>query len=172
MVFCESGLPSDDVESFLNKIGKVFSLEYTNIPKVFFTPHHGLLRHQGNQGNDKYHSGLKGKNGIQGNYCNDVFQGHCCNNVIQDNYRNYVNQCHCCNSVFQDYCNNVYCSSEWNRQEYNKFFYSRVRLHSRHNTSIFNYVHAVLKYATMKKQYVNRIIIGTIYYVSKVILNT
>jgi hypothetical protein len=28
-------------QSCKNKIGKVYSLEYTEITKVFFTPHHG-----------------------------------------------------------------------------------------------------------------------------------
>jgi hypothetical protein len=31
----------------------VYSLEYTEIPKVFFTPHHGRWRQQGNQENNK-----------------------------------------------------------------------------------------------------------------------
>jgi hypothetical protein len=46
----------------------VYSLEYTKIPKVFFTPHHRRRRQQSNQGNSK---------------CNNAIQRHCCNNLIQ-----------------------------------------------------------------------------------------
>jgi hypothetical protein len=41
-----------------NKIGKVYSLEYTDIPKVFFTPHH------------------------VGPCCTNVIRGHCCVQII------------------------------------------------------------------------------------------
>jgi hypothetical protein len=32
----------DDDDNDNNKLGKVYSLEYTEIPKVLFTPHHRL----------------------------------------------------------------------------------------------------------------------------------
>jgi hypothetical protein len=37
--------------SYKNKIGKMYSLDYTTIPNVFFTPHCGRWRQQGNQEN-------------------------------------------------------------------------------------------------------------------------
>jgi hypothetical protein len=51
-----------------NKIGKVYSLEYTNIPKVFFTPHH------------------------VGRCCNNAIRGHCCSTM---RYNNELGS-HCC----------------------------------------------------------------------------
>jgi hypothetical protein len=57
-----------------NKIGKAYSLEYTEIPKMFFTPHHRRWRQQGNQGNNK---------------CDNGIQSHCWNHVI----RGHLQQC-------------------------------------------------------------------------------
>jgi hypothetical protein len=50
-----------------NKTGKVYSLEYTKITKVFFTPHYERWRQHDNQANDK---------------CNNGIQGHCWKNVM------------------------------------------------------------------------------------------
>lgn len=64
----------------LNKGVQVYSLEYTDIPKVFFAPHHGRWRQQSDQGNSK---GNRGKRGVQGNCCNSVIRGRCCNSGTQ-----------------------------------------------------------------------------------------
>lgn len=36
----------------MKNIGELYSSEYMNIPKMFFTPYHELLRQQGNEGNN------------------------------------------------------------------------------------------------------------------------
>jgi hypothetical protein len=56
------------------RLERYYSLEYIKIQKVFFTPHHGRRRQQGNQGNKKCNNGIKD---------NSAIQRHCCNNVIQ-----------------------------------------------------------------------------------------
>lgn len=57
-----------------NIVGKVCLLEFTEIAKVLFMPHHRHCHQLGNQWNNKRNSG------IQDNYCSSVIQDRCCNN--------------------------------------------------------------------------------------------
>lgn len=52
----------------LTRLERLYYLEYTQIPKVYFTPHHGHWCKQCSSGNTK---------------ANNHIQGHCCNNLIQ-----------------------------------------------------------------------------------------
>jgi hypothetical protein len=63
-----------------NKIGQVHSLEYNEIPKAFFTPHHRWWCQQGNQGNNKHYNHIKGRNGTLGHCCTVIWD-HCWNNI-------------------------------------------------------------------------------------------
>jgi hypothetical protein len=54
------------------KNGNLYSLQYTEIAQVFFTPHQGCWRQQGDKGNYKYN------NSILGHCCDKLIQGHCC----------------------------------------------------------------------------------------------
>jgi hypothetical protein len=56
-----------------NKIGKVFSMECIDIPKVFFMPHH-----VGHCCTDV----IQGHCCSLGQSCTNVFWGHCCMNLI------------------------------------------------------------------------------------------
>jgi hypothetical protein len=68
-----------------NRTGKVNSLEYSDIPKAFFTPYHGRWRQQGDQGTKKYKNRIKGNNDILGNSCTNVIRRHCCATKCSDN---------------------------------------------------------------------------------------
>jgi hypothetical protein len=56
---------------WFNKIGNVYSLEYTDIQKVFFTPHH------------------------VGRCCTNLIRGHCC--ILGHSCTSFI-PCHCCPS--------------------------------------------------------------------------
>jgi hypothetical protein len=81
----------------------MYSLEYTEIPKVFFMPHHRQWCQHVNQRNHK------GNSGIWEHCCNNVIQGQCCNSVIQQwplftvatMFSNNDLGSYCCNNVLQ-----------------------------------------------------------------------
>jgi hypothetical protein len=82
-----------------NKIGKAYSLEYTNIPEMLFTPHH---------------VGCSCTNVITVQCCIvshscTVIQGHCC--ILHHSCTNMI-QNHCCSTVSSNndlrfFCSNV-----------------------------------------------------------------
>jgi hypothetical protein len=69
--------------SLWNKIGKVYSLQHSETPEVFFTPHHWLWRQHGNEGNNKYNSGTRRNSHIRRHCYNNSIWGHCYSNVLQ-----------------------------------------------------------------------------------------
>jgi hypothetical protein len=100
-----------------NKIGTVYCLKYTDIPKTFLSPQHGRWRQQvaslitTAQRNCGLQSLLlernhKRNNGIQGHCC-DVMRGHCCEPtmisapIVATMCPNNVFGFHCWNNVFQ-----------------------------------------------------------------------
>jgi hypothetical protein len=71
-------------------IGKVYSLEYTEIRRALFTSHYRGWHQHGNKGSNEC------SNGIQGHYWNNINKAtvdemfpnnslcsHCCNNILQ-----------------------------------------------------------------------------------------
>jgi hypothetical protein len=88
--------------------GKVYSLEYTEVPKVFLTPHHGRWRQQVSSlvTTVQRNCGLRSLLLERNNKGNIGIQGHCCEPTITS----VATVCskngsasHCCNSVFQQW---------------------------------------------------------------------
>jgi hypothetical protein len=78
----------------------MYSLEYTDIPNVFFTPQHGrdasmfILSQTRLRGTmDLLERNDKCMNGTQGRCCDNVIQGHSCEPTMTG--------CHFCKNVLQ-----------------------------------------------------------------------
>jgi hypothetical protein len=84
-----------------NKFGKMYSLEYTDIPKAFFTPHHWRWRQKGDQESNKFYNCIKGNSGILGHCCTNVIRGH--EIIVETVWDNNDLGLHCCNSVHQQW---------------------------------------------------------------------
>jgi hypothetical protein len=68
-----------------NKIRKMYSLWYTNIPKVFFMPHNvGLC----------CTNAFRGNCCVLGHSCTNAIQGHCCSKVSSNNGLMLFLHCH------------------------------------------------------------------------------